>query len=120
MFRFRVSMKSAERPEEHGASGKLSGKLLRSGRCAPVENKKTAELNRRFFLSVQGVFGRTPLTRNLGSPNRIRTGVTAVRGRRPRPLDDRAALPEMDSNHRHADSESAVLPAELSGIDSDT
>ncbi len=28
----------------------------------------------------------------VGSPNRIRTGVTAVRGRRPRPLDDRAAL----------------------------
>ncbi len=35
-----------------------------------------------------------------GSPNGIRTRVTAVRGRRPRPLDDRATwLPGMDSNH---------------------
>ena len=33
------------------------------------------------------------------SPSGIRTRVTAVRGRRPRPLDDRAAkLPILDSN----------------------
>lgn len=70
---------SAERPEEHGVSGNSVENFCNPGRDGAVEYKKTAELNRRFFLSVQGVFGRTPLTRNLGSPNRIRTGA-AVRG----------------------------------------
>jgi hypothetical protein len=36
-----------------------------------------------------GIFG--------GSPDRIRTGVTALRGRRPRPLDDGAVHPRQDS-----------------------
>ena len=36
-----------------------------------------------------------------GSPSGIRTRVTAVRGRRPRPLDDRAVLPVMASNHEY-------------------
>jgi hypothetical protein len=51
------------------------------------------------------------------SPNGSRTRVTAVRGRRPRPLDDRAALwlPGMDSNHQPPDSESGAQPVKLPG-----
>ena len=50
------------------------------------------------------------------SPSGIRTRVTGVRGRHPRPLDDGAAkLPGMELNHRHADSESAVLPLNYPG-----
>ena len=65
---------------------------------------------------------RNPLSNNdnFGSPSGIRTRVTAVRGRHPRPLDDGAVkLPGMGSNHRHAASEAAVLPAELPGIAND-
>ncbi len=41
---------------------------------------------RRFKIVAAG-----PLTwHSFGSPDRIRTGVTALRGRRPRPLDDGA------------------------------
>src|SRR5205814_10392296 len=51
-----------------------------------------------------------------GDPYRTRTGVSALRGPRPRPLDERAAggwLRREGSNLRLPDPESGVLPAEL-------
>ena len=52
----------------------------------------------------------------IGSPNGIRTRVTAVRGRRPRPLDDRAAkTPRHGLEPRFPEPESGALPAKLTG-----
>jgi len=50
------------------------------------------------------------------SPNGIRTRVTGLRTRRPRPLDDRAKLPDLGSNQEPPISETGALPVKLSGI----
>ena len=56
-------------------------------------------------------------TRVFGSPNGIRTRVTAVRGQRPRPLDDRAILlPIKDLNLEYLSQSQACYQLHQSGL----